>query len=305
MWDRWKWCRAVVNRVQRAIDGAARDGHLRRFAFGAVVSHRLNVTVDGAAADVQIGIASAIVRPRRNITIDNCVFLNIGIQPVFNRVAVLRVNHTALHMEGTKVNFNGDEVVLREGTTGNGHDRMGLFIAIATDTNKRRAFRSASTTIVLHSAAVEQQKAVLALEIDNVVGRNAGILRGIFTHNGARLGLTRILNGNPDGVDRQRRLALTCAAVEGMAVKVERNRICRDCDVLFRISEQLHRCVARRSVDCCLKAGIARTLNFCNRRRSTFPASFGYRGCYFISYFAGRRIGRFTRRFGLDAKRIA
>ena len=31
--------RAVVNRVQRAIDGAARDGHLRRFALDAVVSH--------------------------------------------------------------------------------------------------------------------------------------------------------------------------------------------------------------------------------------------------------------------------
>ena len=43
--------RAVVNRVQRAIDGTARDGHLRHFAFGAVVSHRLNLTVDGAAAD--------------------------------------------------------------------------------------------------------------------------------------------------------------------------------------------------------------------------------------------------------------
>ena len=31
--------RAVVNRVQRAIDSAARDGHLRRFALDAVVSH--------------------------------------------------------------------------------------------------------------------------------------------------------------------------------------------------------------------------------------------------------------------------
>ena len=31
--------RVVVNRVQRAIDGAARDGHLRRFALDAIVSH--------------------------------------------------------------------------------------------------------------------------------------------------------------------------------------------------------------------------------------------------------------------------
>ena len=39
-------------------------------AFGAVVSHRLNVTVDGAAADRQVTVETAAVRPSRDVAVD-------------------------------------------------------------------------------------------------------------------------------------------------------------------------------------------------------------------------------------------
>ena len=83
------------------------------------------------------------------------------------------------------------------------------------------------------------------------MGGSAGILRGVLAHNGARLGLAGVLDGNPV-VDSQRRLALARTAVEGVAVQVKRNVIRGDRDVFPRVGEQLHRRVFR----CCVECGL-------------------------------------------------
>ena len=243
--------RIIFTCTQRTVNGAARDGHLCRLAFGAVVSHRLNIAVYGASADVQIGIASFSVRPRRNIAVDDRIVLYVGIQPVLNRIAVLGVDHAALHIKSAKVNFNCDEIVLRKGTTGNGHDRMRFFITVVADANKGRALRTVSrTAVVPNGAAVEQQKTVLALNVNNVMGRNTRVLCSVLTHDGARLSLTGVLDSDPGVVNRQCRAGFDRTTVKGVAVQVELNRICRNGNVLARVSEQLHRCIARCGIDC-------------------------------------------------------
>ena len=93
------------------------------------------------------------------------------------------------------------------------------------------------------------------------MGADAGVLCGVLTHDGTGLGLAAVLDGNASR-NGQRRLALLGAAVEGVADQVERDIVRGDCYVLFRIGQQLHRCLARRSVNSGLQAGIVRAVHF-------------------------------------------
>ena len=114
-----------------------------------------------------------------------------------------------------------------------------LFLIANAD--KGCAICSTSTAVVLDVAALEEQPAAIAtLNVDDVMGRNAGILFGILTHDGTRLGLTGVFDVDP-ARNRQRRLTLARTAVKGVAVQIERDIFRGDCYVLFRVSQQLHR----------------------------------------------------------------
>ena len=84
----------------------------------------------------------------------------------------------------------------------------------------------------------------------------------------------------------QRRLALLGAAVEDVTVQVKRDVGRGDRYVLLRVRQQLHCCIARRSADCFLQAGIALAVDFCDPGLAAIFAS--YR---FNALFASRCCG--------------
>ena len=252
--------RAVVKRVQRAIDNAARDGHLRRLAFGAVVSHRLNVTVDGAAADRQIAVVTAAVRPGRHRAVDRAALDGSSV-PVLNGVAVGGIQRTAVQEQIAAINLDHNEVIL--GKVAALDIQAGILgDAVITHAHQGRALPAFGAAVVGYVAALEGEPAV-ALNVNDIVGGNAGVLCGVLTHDGTGLGLAAVHDGDASR-DGQCRLALLGAAVEGVAVQVKRDVGRGDCDVFLRIGQQLHRCIARRSVNCRLQAGIFRAIHFRN-----------------------------------------
>ena len=135
-------------------------------------------------------------------------------------------------------------------------------LAVVADTDKGCTLRSAGAAVVLDSATLEEQPAAFAtLNVDDVMGRNAGVLCGVLTHDGARLGRTGVHDVSP-ARNRQRRLALARAAVKGVAVQIERDIFRGNRDVLFRVGQQLHHCPFLSSIDSRLQAGIALTAHF-------------------------------------------
>ena len=221
--------------------------------------------------------------------------------PVLNGVAVGGIQRTAVQEQIAAIDLDHDEVIL--GKVAALDIQAGILgDAVISHAHQGRALPVFGAAIVGYVATLEGEPAA-ALNVNDIVGADAGVLCGVLTLDGTGLGLAAVHDGNASR-DRQRGLALLGAAVEGVTVQVERDVGRGDRDVLFRIGQQLHRCLTRRSVDGFLQAGITRAVDFCNCCRSDFPASFGCRGC-FISRFANRRIGRFTRRFGLRGKRIA
>lgn len=131
-----------------------------------------------------------------------------------------------------------------------------------------------------------------AVVIDGVVAR--------ATNNAA------VLHGSRGALrDGQRRLA-GARVRQRFAAKIKRDVLASSNGCIFgRIRQQRDGFAALGFSDGLLQAGIALTINFRNRRLSAFPGSFSYGSGFFISCFAGRRIGRFTRRFGLRSRRIA
>ena len=107
--------------------------------------------------------------------------------------------------------------------------------------------------------------------IDNVI---AGLALDalIVALDGAGLASTRV--GNSHGALVQNsRVRSARATIKGVAVQVERDVERGDCDVLLRVGQQLHRCIARCSVNCFLQAEIALAVHFGDGGLSAFLGS--------------------------------
>ena len=249
--------RIIFTCTQRTVNGAARDGHLCRLAFGAVVSHRLNIAVDGAAADRQIAVGTAAVRPGRDVAVDRAA-LDGSSFPVLNGVAVGRIQRTAVQEQIAAIDLDHDEVVLGKRAA------LDIQAGVLGDTvvahaHQRRALPACGATVVGHVAALEGEPAV-ALNINDIVGADVGVLCGILALDGAGLIRAAVLDGDTSR-NGQCRLALASAAVKGMAVQVERDIGRGDRNVLARIGKQLHRCIALRNVNCRLQRGVFIPIN--------------------------------------------
>ena len=175
--------------------------------------------------------------------------------PVFNCVAVRRAQRAAVEEQIAAVNLDDNKVILGERAaldvqTGE------LVNAVIADADKGHALTCSVAAVVLDIAALEHDPSV-TLNVDDIVGGNAGVLCGVLTHNRAGLRLAGVLDRHGACSDCQCGLALFSAAVEGMTVQVKRHRLV-DGDVLLGVTEQLDCIATLRRFDSCREGFIAR-----------------------------------------------
>ena len=223
--------------AQLTIDGATADADLGQLALGFVVTHGRHVTFDGAAFDAQSAVVPVAVRPGRHCAVDRAA-LDGGPVPVLNGVAIGGVQRAAVQEQIAAIDLDHDEVVLRK--------RAALDIqagvlgdAVIAHAHQRRALPRRVAAVVLDDAALEGEPAV-ALNVDDIVGGNTGVLRSILTHDGTGLRRAAVLDGHACG-DRQCGLAFAGAAVEGMTVQVKRHVGRADGDIFLRVGQQFDR----------------------------------------------------------------
>ena len=137
--------------------------------------------------------------------------------PVFNSIAVSRVNRTTIEEQIATVNLNRNEVILRECAALNVQTRKFVHAVIA-NTDKRRARDTYNTTIILYIAALKSEPAV-ALNINNIMRTLARIFSSVLTFNRASLSYTCVLNCSSCG-NGNSRFAWFCFTVNRMAIQV-------------------------------------------------------------------------------------
>ena len=138
-------------------------------------------------------------------------------------------------------------------------------LAAAANAHQRRALPVCGAAVVDYVATIEEKQAA-ALNVNDIVGADAGIICGVLTLDGTGLGLAAVRDGNVASRNGQRRLALLGATVEGVAVQVERDAGRGDCDVLIRIGQQLHRRRFRCFINSCLQRGVSNPLDLGDTR---------------------------------------
>ena len=249
--------------AQRTIDGAAGDADLGHLALGAAVVHREHVTVDGAAADRQIAVVPAAVRPGRHCAVDRAALDGSSV-PVLNGVAIGGVQRAAVQEQIAAIDLDHDEVVLRK--------RAALDIqagilcnAVIADTHQRCSLAGRITAVVRDDAALEGEPAA-ALNVDDIVGADAGVLCGILAHDRAGLPLAGVLDRHACG-DRQCGLAFAGAAVEGMTVQVKGQIVGGNGDVLPGIRQHRHGCFSTGRIDSLLQCHVLLTAGLRNTCR--------------------------------------
>ena len=253
----------IVVRVstQRAGDCAAGDGDASLLALRFVIGDGSNVAVDCAAADFELADCFAVaVDPSRNRAVD-CAAFDRSAEPVFNCVAVFRSNRAAVQEEITTVNLDRNEVVLPEVAALDGQTGI-LFNRIIANADEGCALYADDTAVVGHVAALKRQPAV-ALNVDDIVRGNAGVLRGILALD--RTGLISAgIHDSHSSRDSQRGLALHLTAVERMAVQIERQIRCRHGDIFCRVRNQLNSLFSACRVDGFLEGLILLAVDFSN-----------------------------------------
>ena len=159
-------------------------------------------------------------------------------------------------MERAEINLDNNEVILRERAARDGQHRMRFFIAVVADADEGRALTFSVAAVVPDVAAVEGEECIFTLNVDDIVGGNAGVLCGILTHDRAGLRLAGVHDRHACSVDLQGRRTLHSAAVEGMTVQVKRHRLV-DGDVLPGIRQHRHGYISTGRVDSRLQRLIA------------------------------------------------
>ena len=248
--------------TERTVDRAAGDRDLRQLTFCAIIADGFNIAVDGAAADGQCAVEAAAVCPGRNCAVDYRILLDIGIEPVLDRVAILGADRTAFQVERAEINLDNNEVILRERTARDGQHRMCFFIAVVTDAHQRSTLACGVAAVVPDVAAVEGEECIFTLNVDDIVGGNAGVLCGVLTHDRAGLRLAAVHDRDSCGNNRQRRLALFGTAVQRMSVQIKRQRLINS-HILARIRKQRDGAALRSSRDGFCECLILSITNLC------------------------------------------
>ena len=179
---------------------------------------------------------TAVVRPGRHCAVDRAALDGSSV-PVLNGVAVGGVQRAAVQEQIAAIDLDHDEVVLRKRAA------LDIQAGVLGDTviahaHQRRALPIRVAAVVLDDAALEGEPAV-ALNVDDIVGGNTGVLRSILTHDGTGLTFAAVLDGHA-GRNGQRGLALLGAAVQGVTVQVKGQITGGNGDVLLGIRQQLH-----------------------------------------------------------------
>ena len=143
--------------AQLAVDGAAGDTDLSHLALGTAVVHRDYVAVDGAAADRQVAVGTAAVRPGRYCAVDRAALDGSSV-PVLNGVAVSGIQRTAVQEQIAAIDLNHDEIILGK--------RAALDIqagvlgdAVIAHAHQRRALPACGAAVIGHVAALEGEPA--------------------------------------------------------------------------------------------------------------------------------------------------
>ena len=185
--------------------------------------------------------------------------------PVLNGVAVSGIHFAVIQVERTAVDLNGNEIILRERAALDGQAGV-LGNAVVADAHQRRALPLRVAAVVLDGAALEGQQAfaLFALNVDDIVGGNTGVLRGILTHDGTGLRLAAVLDSDPRVINLQRGLALLGAAIQGEAVQVENDIVLADRHILAGIRQQGHGRISTGRIDGSLQGLVLDVVGFGN-----------------------------------------
>ena len=265
--------------AQRAGDSAAGDADLGHLVLGAAVVHRYHVTVDGAAADLQIALVPAAVRPGRHCAVDRAALDGSSV-PVLNGVAIGGVQRAAVQEQIAAIDLDHDEVVLRKRAA------LDIQAGVIGDTviahaHQGRALPAVVAAAIFDSSALKDYPGI-ALNVDDIVGGNAGVLRGILAHDRAGLRLAGVLDRHGACSDRQSGLALFSAAVEGMTVQVKRQPL-GDGDVLLGIRQHRHGRISTGRIDGSLQRLVSRLVSRLADLRDICRA--GFAACTFAAAF--------------------
>ena len=166
-------------------------------------------------------------------------------------------------MQCTAIHLDGNEVVLRERTALNGQGGVRAHVVVVAQTDQGRALPAGGSAVVLDVAALKLQEAILALNVDDIVGADAGVLRGILTHDGTGLRLAAVLDGDRAVIHLQCGCGLDRAAVQSEAVQVEGHRL-GDGNILIGIRQQLHGRIPTGRVDSRLQGLVLGAPDLCH-----------------------------------------
>ena len=173
------------------------------------------------------------------------------------------IQRTAGQVECTAIDLDHDEVILGKRAAGDGQRRRSSSDAVIAHAHQGRAISLLVAAVVLDGAAFELQESVCALNVDDIVGADAGILRGILTHDGTGLRRAAVLDGDA-ARNGQRGLARHGAAAEGVTVQVKGQIIGGNGDVLPGIRQHRHGRISTGRVDSCLQGLILDAVDLCH-----------------------------------------
>ena len=203
---------------------------------------------------------TAAVRPGCNCAVDRAA-LDLSELPVLHRIAVFGIQRTvSFQVERTAIDLDHDEVILSKRAATDGQSGI-LGDAVIAHAHQGRALHSNNAAVVRNVAALEEKPAVL--NVNDIVGADAGVLRGILTHDDTGLRRAAVLDGDA-GRNGQCGLALHGAAVEGVTVQVEGQSICAYGDILAGVRQQGHGRILSSRVDSCLQGVVLVAPDLCH-----------------------------------------
>ena len=203
---------------------------------------------------------TAAVRPGCNCAVDRAA-LDLSELPVLHRIAVFGIQRTVFfQVERTAIDLDHDEVILSKRAATDGQTGV-LGNAVIAHAHQGRALHSNNAAVVRNAAALEEKPAVL--NVNDIVGADAGVLHGILTHDGTGLLLAAVLDGDA-ALNGQRGLARHGAAVEGVTVQVKGQIIGGNGDVLPGIRQHRHGRISTGRVDSCLQGVVLDAVDLCD-----------------------------------------
>ena len=188
---------------------------------------------------------TAAVRPGRHCAVDRAALDGSSV-PVLNGVAIGGVQRAAVQEQIAAIDLDHDEVILSKRAALDIQSGI-LGDAVIAHAHQGRALPAVVAAVVRDLAALEGEPAG-SLNVDDIVGADAGVRRGILTHDGTGLRRAAVLDGDA-GRNGQRGLARHGAAVEGVTVQVEGQPTRVYGDILAGVRQQGHGRISSGRVD--------------------------------------------------------